>query len=50
MALELQFTDYLQLPVGTTAQRPVSPSTGMLRYNSTIVAVEYYNGSAWISI
>lgn len=49
MALELQFTDYLQLPVGTTAQRP-SPSTGMMRFNTTTALMEYYNGSAWVSM
>jgi hypothetical protein len=49
MALELKFTDYLLPPVGTTAQRP-TPSVGMLRYNSTTTKLEYYNGSAWISI
>lgn len=49
MALELQFTDYFQLPVGTTAQRPTG-QTGMLRYNSTTNTLEYYNGSAWVSM
>ena len=49
MALEIQNTDYLQYPAGTTAQRP-SPSTGMMRYNSTTNTLEYYNGSAWVSI
>jgi hypothetical protein len=49
MALELQFADYLLPPVGNTAQRP-SPSTGMLRYNSDTNRLEYYNGSAWVSI
>jgi hypothetical protein len=49
MALELQFTDYLQLPSGTTAQRP-SPSAGMMRFNTTTALMEYYNGSAWVSI
>jgi hypothetical protein len=49
MALDLQFTDYIQLPVGTTAERPTG-QTGMLRYNSTTTALEYYNGSAWVSI
>jgi len=49
MALDVQGTDYLKLPVGTTAQRP-SPATGMLRYNSTTNTLEYYNGSAWVSI
>jgi len=49
MALEIQNTDYLQYPVGTTAQRP-TPSTGMMRYNSTTNTLEYYNGSDWVSI
>ena len=35
------------LPVGTTAQRPASPTVGMARWNSTIGAMEYYNGSSW---
>ena len=49
MALDLQFTDYIQLPVGTTAQRPTA-QTGMMRYNSTTNTLEFYNGSAWVSI
>jgi hypothetical protein len=49
MALEIQNTDYLQYPVGTTAQRP-TPAAGMMRFNTTTALMEYYNGSAWISI
>lgn len=41
-------TGYVQLPVGTTAQRPASPVTGMMRYNTSINSVEYYNGSTWV--
>ena len=40
-------TGAAQLPVGTTAQRPASPVTGMMRVNTTTVKLEYYNGSAW---
>lgn len=40
----------LMLPVGTSAQRPVSPAGGMLRLNSTGytagTALEYYDSSA----
>lgn len=50
MALELQTTDYLTYPVGTTAQRPGSLAAGMMRFNSTTGLMEYYNGSAWIAI
>jgi hypothetical protein len=40
-------TGGLFLPVGTTAQRPASPVTGQIRFNSTTNAVEVYNGTAW---
>lgn len=38
-----------QLPSGTTAQRDVSPSAGMIRYNSTTAGFEGY-GTAWGAI
>ena len=41
-------TGYLQLPSGTTAQRPSSPSAGYMRWNTTDSVVEVYNGSEWI--
>ena len=37
----------LQLPNGTTAERPTSPSTGEWRYNTTTNLVEFYDGGAW---
>lgn len=40
-------TGTLDLPVGTTAQRPSSPDNGMIRYNSTLARYEGYSGSAW---
>jgi hypothetical protein len=39
-------TGYLELPSGTTAQRPGSPSAGMIRYNSTLNQFEGY-GTDW---
>ncbi len=33
---------------GTTSQRPVSPTTGVLRWNTTIGAYELWNGTAWV--
>ena len=41
-------TGYIQLPVGTTAQRPASPVTGYMRFNSTLGYIEFYNGSSWV--
>ena len=36
-------------PVGTTAQRPVTPTSGMMRYNTTTARVEAYQGGIWIN-
>jgi hypothetical protein len=49
MPLEIQNVDYLQYPAGTTAQRP-TPAAGMMRFNTTLVVMEYYNGTAWVLI
>jgi hypothetical protein len=38
-----------KLPAGTTAQRPVSPETGMMRFNTSFNEVEFYNGTSWIN-
>ena len=40
-------TGGLYLPSGTTAQRPASPATGQMRFNTTTSSVEVYNGSSW---
>jgi hypothetical protein len=43
-------TGAAQLPVGTTAQRPASPVTGQMRFNSTTNLTEVYNGTAWVGV
>lgn len=51
-ALQLTDTDAGFLPnVVTTTQRNAiaSPATGLTVYNSTTGAIEFYNGSAWVS-
>jgi hypothetical protein len=35
------------LPIGVTADRPVSPVNGMVRYNSTTAGFEGYSAGAW---
>jgi hypothetical protein len=40
----------LVLPVGSSAARPGTPSTGMIRYNSNITQFEGYNGAVWGTI
>jgi hypothetical protein len=47
VSLTIGGTDAIKVPVGTTAQRP-SPSTGMVRFNSSCTELEYYNGSEWL--
>ena len=41
-------TGFMGLPSGTTDERPASPLTGYLRFNTTLGIVEYYNGTYWI--
>jgi hypothetical protein len=41
---------YIELPAGTTAERPASPSAGMVRYNTTTKMPEFYNGEVWASM
>ena len=43
-------TGTLDLPVGTTAERPGTPNNGMIRYNTTLTRYEGYSGSAWGSL
>jgi hypothetical protein len=45
----LSGTGSLGIPTGTTAQRPGTPTAGMIRYNSTLATFEGY-GTSWGSI
>jgi hypothetical protein len=42
-------TGAMQLPAGTTGERPTAVA-GMIRYNNTTALSEYYDGSQWKSI
>jgi hypothetical protein len=48
--IQFSNTDYIKLPVGTTAQRPGSPAAGMIRYNSDQTSFEGHNGTAWAPV
>lgn len=37
-------------PVGTTAQRPTTPTNGYIRYNTDLLAFEGYSNGAWTSL
>jgi hypothetical protein len=43
-------TSHWTLPVGSVAQRPGTPATGMIRYNSELSTFEGYAASAWGSL
>ena len=43
-------TGFITVAVGTTAQRPASPTAGMLRYNTTLGTLEQYNTTGWETI
>ena len=43
-------TGVIKVPVGTTAQRPGTPTTGMIRFNTTRSCFEGYNGSGWVNM
>ena len=38
------------MPSGTTAQRPVSPSNGYMRYNTDLSSMEAYSNGSWGSV
>ncbi|BCU96217.1 MAG: hypothetical protein CM15mV11_2920 [Caudoviricetes sp.] len=40
----------LVLPAGTTADRPTSPDSGQIRYNTEEQTVEGYNGTVWVNL
>jgi len=49
------FSDFFPAPSatidsGTTAQRPVSPTTGVTRFNTDLRKYELYNGAKWVSL
>jgi hypothetical protein len=48
--VNIDTTTALQIAVGNTAQRPVSPAAGDLRFNSETTSTEVYNGSAWVNV
>lgn len=46
----LNATSAVQLPMGSSVQRPASVYAGAVRWNSTSSIIEYYNGSGWVSL
>ncbi|KMQ69459.1 hypothetical protein ACM39_03505 [Chryseobacterium sp. FH2] len=46
LTLEVEGTDGMKVPVGTTAQRPATAAFGTLRYNTTTGRGEMYVNDA----
>ena len=38
------------IPKGTTAAQPTAPVAGMLRYNTTLNNLEYFNGTSFLQV
>lgn len=49
-AIDTTTTTGLGLPVGTTAQRPASPTNGLMRINSTTNFIEVFYSGAWSNV
>ena len=49
-ALKIGTTNSILIPVGNTAQRPSTGVTGMLRFNTTIDSVEFYDADSWETV
>ena len=50
-SFDINTVDAIRIPSGTTAQRPVAPSSGYMRYNTTTSTFEGFGaGSAWGSL
>lgn len=47
--IDVGSTGGIRIPVGTTAERPTT-ATGVLRYNTSLTALEVYSGSTWQSM
>jgi hypothetical protein len=47
-ALKIGTTNSILIPVGNTAQRPGTSVTGMIRFNTTLDVLEFYDNDSWV--
>ncbi len=50
VSLDIQTTDALGMPNGTTAQRPAVAAAGDMRFNTETRSMEFYDGTLWVSL
>lgn len=48
--LDVNAVDGIRIPIGTTAQRPLTPKKGVIRFNTTRNRFEGYNGNRWVNL
>ncbi len=48
--VNINSTQSIKLPVGATGDRPLVPTVGMIRYNSSLNRYEGYDGANWIRL
>ena len=46
-SFQINGTDSLLLPVGNVLQRPATATAGMIRYNSLLNNIEWFDGNVW---
>ena len=49
-SLDISATDAMIVPVGTTAQRPLAPVVGMIRFNASTNKLEGYTNTGWVAL
>jgi hypothetical protein len=50
VSVQINATDAIAIPTGTTAQQPAGAPTGSMRFNTTLGAVEVFNGTCWQNV
>lgn len=49
-SLQIKGTDAISLPSGTTAERPVAPVPGMIRFNKETGKLEGFTATGWVPL
>jgi hypothetical protein len=47
VSFQINRTDAIGVPSGTTAQQPAAPPVGAVRFNTTLGTLEVFNGTCW---
>ncbi len=50
VSFQINATDAIAIPAGTTAQQPGGAPSGSVRYNTTLGTVEVYTGTCWQNV